>query len=129
VAHAEAFESRINHTSPTVIRYGLFVTERQMQPKSSKKSKLSPDAASALATQALAYIAGDEVRLGRFLAESGLGPETLRKAARDPSFLPAVLDFILSHEQELLDFAAAAGIDVKEVSRARNLLAPLSGRS
>lgn len=96
-----------------------------MQPKSSKNTKLSRESASALATQALAYIAGDEARLGRFLAESGLGPETLRAAARDPSFLPAVLDFILSHEQHLLDFAAIAGIDAKDVSRARDVLARL----
>jgi len=100
-----------------------------MQPKSSKNTKLSEEAASALATQALAYIAGDETRLGRFLAESGLGPETLRQAARDPSFLPAVLDFILSHEQDLIDFAAVAGIEAKEVRRARDVLAPHGSRS
>src|SRR5262249_38623406 len=94
-----------------------------MRPKSSKNTTLSREAASALATQALAYIAGDETRLGRFLAESGLGPETLRQAASDPSFLPAVLDFIMSHEQELIDFAAVARIEAKDVRRAREVLA------
>jgi hypothetical protein len=94
-----------------------------MRPKTSKGAKLSPDAAAGIATQALAYIAGDATRLGRFLAESGLGPESLRKAARDPSFLPAVLDFILSHEHDLVDFAAIAAIDPKLVGRARDTLA------
>ena len=94
-----------------------------MQPKSSKGAKVSADAAADIATQALAYIAGDATRLGRFLAESGLGPENLRQAARDPSFLPAVLDFILSHEHDLIDFAATAGIDPKLVGRARDALA------
>ncbi len=94
-----------------------------MQPKSSKSARVSPDEAAAIATQALAYIAGDGVRLGRFLAESGLGPENLRKAARDPSFLPAVLDFILSHEHDLIDFATMAGIDPNFVGRARDALA------
>ena len=94
-----------------------------MQPKSSKSGKVSPDEAAGIATQALAYIAGDATRLGRFLAESGLGPESLRQAARDPSFLPAVLDFILSHEHDLVDFAAIAGIDPKRVGRARDALA------
>jgi hypothetical protein len=94
-----------------------------MRPKSSKSGKVSPDEAAAIATQALAYIAGDATRLGRFLAESGLGPESLRQAARDPSFLPAVLDFILSHEHDLVDFAAIAGIDPKRVGRARDALA------
>jgi hypothetical protein len=94
-----------------------------MQPKNSKRRKASPDEAAAIATQALAYIAGDTARLGRFLAESGLGPESLRQAARDPSFLPAVLDFILSHEHDLVDFAAVAGIDPKLIRRARDALA------
>ena len=94
-----------------------------MQPQNSKSLKLPPDEAAAIATQALAYIAGDGARLGRFLAESGLGPESLRQAARDPSFLPAVLDFILSHEHDLVDFAAIAGIDPKRVGRARDALA------
>lgn len=94
-----------------------------MQLQNSKSHKLPPDEAAAIATQALAYIAGDGARLGRFLAESGLGPENLRKAARDPAFLPAVLDFILSHERDLVDFAAIAGIEPKLVGRARDALA------
>ncbi len=94
-----------------------------MQAKTSKAGKVSPDAAAAIATQALAYIASDGARLGRFLAESGLGPDNLRRAARDPSFLPAVLDFILAHEQDLVDFAAEAGIDAKLVAPAREALA------
>jgi len=93
-----------------------------MQSKGSKREKISPEEAAGIATQALAYIAGDGARLGRFLAESGLGPENLRKAARDPAFLPAVLDFVLSHEHELVDFAATAGIDPALVSRARDVL-------
>ena len=66
--------------------------------------------------------AGDSARLGRFLAESGLGPENLRKAASDPSFLPAVLDFVLSHEEDLLDFAARIGVDPKLIGRAHKTL-------
>jgi Protein of unknown function (DUF3572) len=102
-----------------------------MHPKSAKSGGVSPDEAMGIATQALAYIAGDGARLGRFLAESGLGPENLRQAARDPSFLPAVLDFILSHEHDLIDFATIAGIDPKLVGRARDALAgsPTARRS
>ena len=80
------------------------------------------DAAEAIAAQALGFIASDSARLGRFLAESGIGPETIRQAATDPAFLPAVLDFILSHEADLLDFAAHLGIDPKHVTAARRLL-------
>jgi len=97
-----------------------------MQPQK-PKGKVSPEEAMAIATEALAYIAGDGARLGRFLAESGLGPETLRQASRDPSFLPAVLDFVLSHEHDLVDFAAQTGIDAKLVGRARDALAGAAG--
>lgn len=91
-----------------------------MNPRKSSDSTI--DAAEALATQALAFIAGDSARLGRFLAESGMGPENVRRAAADPAFLPAVLDFILAHEADLLDFAAHLGIEPRHVSAARGLL-------
>lgn len=87
-----------------------------------KISVSTRDAAEAIATEALGFIAGDSVRLGRFLAESGLGPETVRRAAADPAFLPAVLDFILAHEADLLDFAAHLGVDPKHITAARRLL-------
>jgi len=93
-----------------------------MQPKNREGRSLSADIAERIATQALAFIVGDPARLGRFLAESGLGPETVRKAARDPAFLPAILDFLLSHETDLLDFAAGIDIDPKYVGIARRAL-------
>ena len=94
-----------------------------MQPKRSKPDDVAQEEAMAIATEALAYIAGDGARLGRFLAETGLGPGNLRQAAKDPSFLPGVLDFVLSHERDLIDFAATAGIDEARVTRAREVLA------
>lgn len=91
-----------------------------MKPKNERKPER--DAAEAIAAHALGFIAGDSARLGRFLAESGLGPENVRRAAADPAFLPAVLDFILAHEADLLDFSAQQGIDPRHVSAARRLL-------
>ena len=91
-----------------------------MKPK--KERKPERDAAEAIAAHALCFIAGDSARLGRFLAESGLGPENVRRAATDPAFLPAVLDFILAHEADLLGFSAQQGIDPRHVSAARGLL-------
>ena len=40
-------------------------------------------AAEALAVAALAFIAGEPERLGRFLAMSGIGPDSIRAAARE----------------------------------------------
>jgi len=87
-----------------------------------KGSNLSAEYAETIAAQALGFIASDPARLGRFLAESGLGPANVREAARDPAFLPAVLDFILAHEAELLDFATQLNIDAKYVGIARRAL-------
>ena len=45
------------------------------------------EVAEIVAIQALSFIAGEPERLGLFLAETGVGPETLRNAAADPKFL------------------------------------------
>ncbi|HBK07902.1 MAG TPA: DUF3572 domain-containing protein, partial [Acetobacteraceae bacterium] len=41
-----------------------------------------------------------------FLAESGIGPETLRKAASDPHFLASVLDFVMRDDATVKAFAS-----------------------
>jgi hypothetical protein len=105
-----------------MVRYIPFVTEKEMPLKPGKNAASASETAEIIATQALAFLASDPVRLGRFLAESGLGPENIRKTAEDPSFLPAILDFILAHETELLDFAAHIGIDPRHVGVARRAL-------
>ncbi|HXL67542.1 MAG TPA: DUF3572 domain-containing protein [Xanthobacteraceae bacterium] len=81
-------------------------------------------AAEQLALAALAFLAADATRLGGFLAATGLGPENLREAARNPSFLPGVLDHVLSDEPMLIAFAAEESIDPKVVAQARQALAP-----
>src|SRR6185295_9504604 len=93
-----------------------------MRQKAGKGSALSAEFAETIAAQARAFIAADPARLGRFLAESGLGPDNVRKAARNPNFLPAVLDFILAHEADLLDLAAKLDIDAKYIGAARRAL-------
>ena len=42
--------------------------------------------AETLAIQGLSFLAKEPARLGAFLAESGLGPETIRQAAQNPAF-------------------------------------------
>ena len=82
-------------------------------------------AAEQLALAALTFLAADATRLGAFLAATGLGPENLREAARNPSFLLGVLDHILSDEPMLVAFAAEEGIDPKVVAEVRQALAPV----
>lgn len=82
-------------------------------------------AAEELAIAALGFIAAEPERLGRFLAVTGIGPDTIRTAAREPRFLAGVLDHIASDEPMLLAFAEERGIDPDDVMRARDVL---SGR-
>jgi hypothetical protein len=81
------------------------------------------DAAAALAIAALGFIAGEPEQLGRFLALSGIGPESLRAAAREPNFLLGVLDHVAGDEALLIAFASHSGIDPSEVASARDALA------
>ncbi len=81
-------------------------------------------AAEIVAVQALSFIAQDESRFGRFLAETGLGPETLRSASKDPSFLVGVLDFLLRDEAMLKAFSESSHLDIRIVGNARETLEP-----
>ena len=80
-------------------------------------------AASELAIAALTFIAADDERLGSFLALSGIGPESLRAAAREPDFLLGVLDHVAGDEALLIAFAEQGEIDPTDVVRARDVLA------
>jgi len=86
-------------------------------------SKERKAAATELAIAALSFLAGETERLERFLALTGLGPQSLRAAAREPSFLLGVLDHVAGDETLLLAFANESGIDPEDVGRARDALA------
>ena len=82
------------------------------------------ETAEIVAIQALSFVAGEPERLGRFLAETGIGPETLRSAAKDPTFLAGVLDFLLHDEALLKAFSESSHLDAKIVDNARETLEP-----
>src|SRR5690349_14065458 len=60
-----------------------------------------------LALQALAFIAGDDDRLERFIGLTGADATQLRALAQNPAGLGAVLDYLLGWEPLLLEFAEA----------------------
>ncbi len=92
-------------------------------------SKGSSAAATELAIAAVTFLAGETERLERFLALTGLGPQSLRAAAREPGFLLGVLDHVASDETLLLAFANENGIDPQDVERARAALAQGPGNT
>jgi hypothetical protein len=87
-----------------------------------KPAPYSQQAAEMLAVQALAFIAEDEGRLSSFVAATGIAPQSIRDAAREPNFLAGLLEHILTDENLLIAFAATAGIDPAEVARAHQAL-------
>jgi hypothetical protein len=88
-----------------------------------KKPVQNPrEVAEIVAIQALSFIAGDSERLGAFLAESGIGPETLRTAAADPHFLGSVLDFVLRDDATVKAFAGATQLHPTNIAAARQAL-------
>jgi hypothetical protein len=83
----------------------------------------SREAAEALAVQALNFLATEPERLSRFLALSGLAPDSIRQAAAEPGFLAGVLAHLGEDESLLVAFAAEAGVTPADVDRARRTLA------
>ena len=80
------------------------------------------EVAEIVAIQALSFVAGDPERLGLFLAESGLGPETLRTAAADPQFLGSVLDFVLRDDATVKAFASVSQLHPTNIAAAAQAL-------
>jgi hypothetical protein len=88
-----------------------------------KKRAHNPrEVAEIVAIQALSFVAGDPERLGLFLAESGIGPETLRTAASDPRFLANVLDFVMRDDATVKAFAAASQLHPTNIAAAHQAL-------
>jgi hypothetical protein len=80
------------------------------------------EVAEIVAVQALGFIASEPERLGLFLAETGIGPETLRTAAADPQFLASVLDFVLRDDATVEAFASASQLHPTNIAAAREVL-------
>jgi Protein of unknown function (DUF3572) len=88
-----------------------------------KKAVHNPrQVAEIVAVQALSFIAGDPERLGLFLAESGIGPETLRTAATDPHFLANVLNFVMRDDATVKAFAATSQLHPTNIAAAHQAL-------
>lgn len=88
------------------------------------KSGLTKEEAEMIGVAGLSYLAAEPERIGRFLAVTGLGPESVRAASRDDSFFPALLDYLLANETELLAFAEEMKLDPARIGAARDLLGP-----
>ena len=80
------------------------------------------DDATALALQALTWTLGDDARAGRLLALTGLDPEGIRARIGEPEMLGAVLNFLASHEPDLVACADALGVKPQQLIIAQERL-------
>lgn len=75
----------------------------------------------------LGWVLGDGQRAERFLALSGMTPDSLRAGIADPmgqaAVLGGVLDFLLSYEPDLVAAAQALDISPQTLVAAREKLA------
>ena len=78
--------------------------------------------AATLALGALVWVLGDAPRADRLLALTGMSADDLRSGLNDPAVLGAVLDFLASHEPDLVAAAEALGSSPGELMAARERL-------
>jgi hypothetical protein len=90
-----------------------------------KKGSPNPqEVAEIVAIQALSFLASDPERLGMFLTETGIGPQTLRASASDPKFLAGILDFIMRDDATVQAFAGVSQLTPETIANAREVLDP-----
>jgi hypothetical protein len=86
------------------------------------RGPMTADRAATLALEALAFLAGSEAAMDRFVDLTGASRDSLRERADERDFLVSVLDFLLSDEELLIGFCDGAEIDVRAVHMARHVL-------
>jgi hypothetical protein len=80
------------------------------------------EAAEAIALRALVWMLDDDDRRGAFIAATGVAAADLAAGARDPAFLGAVLDFLLSDEARVIAFCTDENLTFEVPMRARAAL-------
>lgn len=88
----------------------------------SQKDTLAAEAAEATAVTILGWLAGEPELLSRFLALTGVAPSEVRTAVKDTGFLAGIVDFLMSHEPDLLAFCDATGTKPEAVVHAHAVL-------
>ncbi|PKB14257.1 uncharacterized protein DUF3572 [Novosphingobium kunmingense] len=76
----------------------------------------------ALALAALGWVLADAPRAERLLALTGMTPDMLRGGLTDPAVLGAVLDFLGSHEPDLVAAAQDLRVEPADLMAARERL-------
>ena len=86
--------------------------------------RVTREEAENVAVGAFAFITSDEERLGRFLAVSGLQPDTIRSAAASPGFFAGILDYVVSDEPLLVALAKELNTKPEHIMQTHWTLSP-----
>jgi hypothetical protein len=90
--------------------------------KRTKAKPLDLAGAEEIGIQALAFLAGDDNRIAKFLGLTGITADALVAGARTSPMLLAVLEHMSQDETLLLVFATEAGLPPERISQAIALL-------
>ncbi len=82
------------------------------------RDKLARETAETTALKGLAFLAGRQDDMERFLANAGIGPEELKIRAADPDMLRAVTEYLLTDDGLLAAFCEEQGFDARDVHMA-----------
>jgi hypothetical protein len=83
---------------------------------------MNRDNAEILALRALSWAAAVPGALPRFVAQSGLELDDLRRQADNPELLAALLDFLMSDDSLVRAFCEEEGLESRQLHLARNHL-------
>lgn len=86
------------------------------------RDKLTGETAETIALAALAFLAGRQDDLERFLALAGIGPDELRTRAGDRDMLRAVTEFLLTDDGLVMAFCEFQSIDPQMLHVASHVL-------
>lgn len=75
--------------------------------------------AETLALQAFTWLCDDPALRDGFLRETGMAPADIARSLNAPTFLAAVMDFLLADDSRVLAFCAAHDLRPEEPMRAR----------
>ncbi len=86
------------------------------------RGKVTKAQAETIALEGLAFLAGRQDDLERFLALAGIGTEELRQRAADPDMLRALVEFMLTDDALVLAFCSEQDIEPQALHLAAHLL-------
>ena len=86
------------------------------------RGRTTLEEAETIALNALGFLADSPNGLERLMEQSGLDSTTIRQRAADRDFLGAVLDFLMSNEELLIDFCQTTQTEPHAVQMANHVL-------